>query len=267
MQARPQMMGNAANRSKEQIEIRDVTQLSLFPMRVRSLIPNTTGSVDLRYFAVGEDGHEYAVKESLPANPELPAAEYLGYCLSTMCQVAVPPTVLLEMPDGTHAFGSRFEGGVSGFGSLSPIERFAALRQCAAEVTALLTLDVFLSNDDRHLNNFLQRRTALQGNYSMVAIDFSRALWAGGFPVTPPATVAATGNTAQTINFLKSARLWDNGRSQATTAAIDAVQPADYGNWVSALPSGWQTPNVHASVTWWGTPDKSQRVIATAGCV
>lgn len=236
-------------------------------MRVKTLIPNTTGSVDLRYFAVGDDGHEYAVKEALPGNLELPAAEYLGYCFSANCQVAVPATALLEMPDGSFALGSRFEGGVNPLHVLAPVERMIALQQCAPMLSALLTLDAFLANDDRHLGNFLLRKGALQGNYSMVAIDFSRALWISGFPTTAPAVTVAAGNTADTIRFIKQLNLWDNARSASAAASIDAVQAAAFKSWVSGMPGGWVTPSVNASVTWWSTPDKGQRVQDTMGAV
>lgn len=244
-----------------------MAQQSLFPIRVRTLIPNLTGSADLRYFAIGDDGHEYAVKESHPGNPELPAAEYIGYCLSATCQIAVPATTVLLMPDGTFALGSRFEGGVAGFGALSPMEQFSALKQCAPEVTALLTLDVFLSNDDRHLNNFLQRKTVFAQTYSMIAIDFSRALWQGGFPTTIPSSIVATGNTAQTIQFMKSVGFWDAARSADTVASIAAVPNGTYMGWLAALPPAWVTTPVATSIPWWASPQMAQRISDTASCV
>lgn len=225
------------------------------------------GSVDLRYFAIGEDGQEYAVKEALPGNPELPASEYLGYCLSAVCKVAVPPTAILELPDGSLALGSRFEGGVSGFGAMMPADQLTAFRHCAPELSALLTLDVFISNDDRHSNNFLQRKTTLTGQYSMIAIDFSRAMFCGGFPVRSPGEIVANGNTAAMIAFLKNMKLWDNIRSHATVKYVNAVTVATYDQWVDAMPATWKTPTVALSVSWWGTAARDQRLQATLGCV
>ncbi|WP_250538674.1 MULTISPECIES: hypothetical protein [unclassified Caballeronia] len=244
-----------------------MSQQPLFPVRVRTLIPNATGSVDLRYFAVGEDGQEYAVKEALPSNSELPASEYLGYCLSAVCKVAVPTTAVLELPDGSLALGSRFEGGVSGFAAMMPADQLDALKQCSSELSALLTLDVFIANDDRHANNFLQRRTAITRQYSMVAIDFSRGMFCGGFPIRPPVDIVAQGNTAQTINFMKAMKLWDNVRSHETVNYVNAVTVATYDQWVSAMPPAWVTAKVAGSVAWWGTSERSHRLQATLGCV
>ena len=72
-----------------------MAQQSLFPINVVQLIPNAGDSADIRFFAIGDDGHEYAAKESLPKNPSLPAAEYLGYCFAAACRqraIAVPIT-------------------------------------------------------------------------------------------------------------------------------------------------------------------------------
>lgn len=244
-----------------------MTQQPLFSVRVQTLIPNTTGSADLRFFAIGEDGHEYAVKEVLPGNLELPAAEYLGYCLSASCQVAVPTTVRLEMPDGSMALGSRFEGGVSTYNILAPGDKLTALTQCAPTLSALLTLDAFLANDDRHVGNFLLRKGALQGSYSLIAIDFSRALWKSGFPATTPSATVASGNTATTILFLKTLNLWDNAGATRAATAITAVPSTMYDAWVNGMPTGWVTPSVTASVTWWATTDKEQRVQDTLGAI
>ena len=244
-----------------------VTQQPLFPVNVKSLVPNTTGSVDLRHFAIGDDGHTYAAKESIPGNPTLPAAEYLSYCLCASCQIAVPVTAKLVMPDGSVALGSRFEGGVDACSILQPADQIAALSACAAPLTALLTLDVFLANDDRHGGNFMHRKAPITNQWTMVAIDFSRALWAGGFPTQAPAATAASGNTATTIAVMKQFGFWDKARSHQTILALGAVTPSAYASWVGSLPSAWQTPAVVASPAWWATQARTQRMQETLNCL
>ncbi|KAF3999189.1 hypothetical protein [Glaciimonas immobilis] len=244
-----------------------MSQQPLFEIEVKQLIPNGMGSADLRYIAIGADGHEYAAKESSIANPSLPAAEYLGYCFSARCQIAVPATATLVMQDGTFALGSRFEGGVGGFSALMPIDQSAALAACAAELSALLTLDIFLANDDRHGGNFLSRRLSLTGKWSMIAIDFSRAMWMGGFPKTDVSHTRKNGNTANTIQLMKNSLLWDNGRSSLTASALGAITPQLYGNWVAAMPPSWVNKEVAESVGWWASAERTQRISDLIACL
>ena len=242
-------------------------QQSLFPVRVTALIPNSLNTADLQYFAYCDDGHEYAVKQPSPGNASLPAAEYLSYCLASMCQVAVPQSAQLLMPDGSVAFGSRFEGGISELSSLSAALQPIALQQCGAQLTALLTLDVFLANDDRHGGNFLLRQARLTQQWSMIAIDFSRALWVNGFPSKDVKDIVSAGNSSTTIKVMKAMKLWDQMRSHTTISALNSVTVGAYDGWVNAMPASWKTPEVAQSVLWWGSPNRSMRVSSTMECL
>lgn len=242
-------------------------QQSLFPVRVRALIPNALNTADLQYFAYCDDGHEYAVKQSSRGNASLPAAEYLSYCLASMCQVAVPQSAQLLMPDNSLAFGSRFEGGITEYPALSATLQPVALQQCGAQLTALLTLDVFLANDDRHGGNFLLRQARLTQQWSMIAIDFSRALWANGFPHKDVKDIVSAGNSSTTIRVLKAMKLWDQVRSHTTISVLNSVTVGAYSNWVNAMPASWQTPEVVQSVQWWGSPDRPTRISSTMECL
>ena len=244
-----------------------MNQQPLFPVTVTQLIPNSGGSADIRYFAVGDDGLEYAAKESLIANPSLPAAEYLGYCFAATCHVAVPACALLNMPDGTEAFGSRFEGGINTHQTLMPNEQIQALKDCSSQLSALLAVDLFLANDDRHQGNFLLRKGGMTGQWGLIAIDFSRSMWFGGFPTQPVQLTATSGNTAVTIEVMKRIGLWDNARSALAISTVASITGRQYSSWVAALPKAWVTGDVSFSVTWWNSSDRTLRVSDVLGCL
>jgi hypothetical protein len=244
-----------------------LSQQPLFPVQVKSLIPNPFPSADMQHFAVGADGHDYAVKAPSVVNPELAATEYLCYCLAASCQLAVPATANLKMLDGTEAFGSRFEGGVEQVAKLSSSDQQQVLASCAKQLTTMLTMDVFVCNDDRHWGNFLARKSPLTGTWTIVSIDYSRAMWISGFPNTPPSQIASVGNTGVTIQIMKNLGYWDQTACNLTASSLSAVTPTTYQNWLNVLPITWHTQRVTESAQWWNSNSRASRITNTLSCL
>lgn len=237
-----------------------MTQNTLFPVTVRNLIPTPFNTADLQFIAQGDDSQDYAVKSATPQQPELPAAEFLSYQLASACGLAVPAFTILKMPDGTEAFGSRFEGNVTQFSLMSIPDRLASIQACGSHLSVLCALDIFLASADRHFDNALYRKSPFGGNWTILAMDFSRALWQGGFPNTPCTDVASIGNTASTIKLLKNYNFWDAPRSKIVAATLLSINDKQVAGWVSSLPASWQTQNVSSLPAWWASNMRSDRI-------
>lgn len=102
-------------------------QGTLLPVRVRSIVASPFNSADMTEIAIGDDSHDYAIKNPLPNYPEHAATEAICYKIASTCGLAVPLSVKLVFADGREAFGSRFEGGVTQYTKLTLSERLDVL--------------------------------------------------------------------------------------------------------------------------------------------
>ena len=158
-----------------------IRQLPLLPLRVDATIPSPLKSADLKELVQTIDGHIYAYK-SLKDDEHLPASEFLCYRMAAACRLPVPFSALIEKTSGGEiGFGSRFEGGIEDPARLSAHDQLNMFRDSKGPVSAILALDHFVGNDDRHKGNFIFRRN-FNEKWVPLAIDYSRALYVRGFP-------------------------------------------------------------------------------------
>lgn len=194
-----------------------------------------------------------------------PAAEALGYHLAGACGLAVPVGAILKRGGAPWGFGSRLEGGVTQYTRMSAQDREDAMRQCAPWLSALCALDVFLANDDRHADNALYRKSPLDGRWTFLAMDFSRALWRGGFPARACSDLIASGHTATLIAFLRFYNLWDARRAGTVAMSLLSIQPERIRAWIDAIPPEWRTHNTDALPAWWGSEARTARINELTG--
>jgi len=237
-----------------------MSQAQLFPLKVVALHCTAGTTAHLAKIALCEDSHDYAVKEVTAFNPELPATESLCYRLAGACGIAVPASATLLMPDGTMAFGSRFEGGISQVSLLPIAEKELVIRSCAVQLSGICSVDLFIANIDRHADNALYRKNTISGDWSVIAMDYSLAMWVSGFPTNSCSNVANSGNTATFINWLKGYNVYDKSRGFAVAAALLAIEAKTITSWINELPSAWVTHNVSAFAGWWDSPARADRI-------
>jgi hypothetical protein len=235
--------------------------LPLFPLEVVSFVPSPWPSADLKELARTADGHDFAAKWE-HEGAGLPASEWLGHQLAKACQIATPFTATLHH-GGAHGFGSRIEGAVSSFKDLPPPERAQVVADCGPAMSALLALDVFCGNEDRHLGNWLFRRN-LAGQWVPLCIDFSRALFRRGFPadVWPLPNC----NTITTIALMKTSGRWDGPYAVFAVEQLQRVTPAVLEHWMAECPLQWlPQASRTALLSWWSSPAYHARLQATYG--
>ena len=235
------------------------TDLPLFPLDVTVFIPSPWPSADLKELARTSDGHDFAAKWEREGRG-LPASEWLGHRLAQACQIATPFTATLRY-GGEQGFGSRIEGDVSTWNSLAPSERAIVLAHCSKAMCGLLALDIFVGNDDRHLNNWLFRRN-LDQQWVPLCIDFSRALFRRGFPSDiwplPPC------NTLSTIELMKAAGRWDGSSAVFAVEQLQRVTPEVLKHWLTECPALWLPEPERAALTsWWASSAYHKRIQST----
>lgn len=230
-----------------------------FPVQIARTIPNPFPTADLKSVAVGRDGFEYAVKR-IEDHPYLPASEWLCYSLGYRVQIALPPFCVLEDGSG-EAFGSRFEGGIHQFSDIQgPQNQQQLLIDCGSDMSRIIAFDLFVGNEDRHLNNFLFREQRLGGEKTVMAMDFSRSLLVRGWP-NDTVPMHPTTKTMMVMGLLKQAQTWDVTVAQMALASIHSISQAEVAHWLGEMPQSWLEPKKRQEISeWWGSDQFDQRV-------
>lgn len=233
--------------------------IPLFPVDVaREITTGLPRSADLKVVSVGRDGFEYATKRQADG-ADLPASEWFCYHLGYRLQIALPQCAVLRNGVDEH-FGSRFEGGIVQWSAIPPPDQFPLLQSCATDISRIYALDLFVANDDRHLNNFLFRDQALGGQRTVIAMDFSRGLLVRGWPSDPVPMPAGT-NTMRQIQALKTLGIWDTAAATLTLNSIATVKPSEAEQWLKAMPGTWLAASrIDEIVKWWDSPAFGQRL-------
>src|SRR5690606_26309684 len=112
--------------------------------------------------------------------------EYSCTILARAIGLAAPECHVAMMPDGRElCFASREEGGAEdGANFLEMVGNRRHMTNFAGDLTRWYAFDLFVRNFDRHIGNFLFRRSMV--GVTMLGIDFSHALLAQDWPAAPP---------------------------------------------------------------------------------
>ncbi|MDR0378500.1 MAG: HipA domain-containing protein [Candidatus Accumulibacter sp.] len=238
-------------------------QGSLLPVGVVGVHQATPfNSADKAVFVIGSDSQDYVAKLPSPENPALAVAEHLCHFLCARAGIAVPSHVILEFEDGRHAFGSRFEGGVSQFSSMDAPERLKAIQECRNIIFQICVMDAFISNPDRHLDNLLFRTSPFDGRWTVIAMDFSRALWRNSFPETAPSHIFEHGNTATLVRLLGRFGAFDARIPAIVAGVLQAITPERITTCLAELPATLHCNEFSTFTAWWGSDERLRRIDA-----
>ena len=252
-------------RAKDQI-VDSARQLPLLPLRVDATIQSPLKSADLKELVQTIDGHIYAYK-SVHEHQFLPASEFLCYRMAAACGLPVPFSALIEKtPGGEIGFGSRFEGGIEDPARLSTHEQLSMFRDSKGPISAILALDYFVGNDDRHKGNFIFRRN-FKDKWVPLAIDYSRALYVRNFP-HDQVPLPATCNTRRTLDILKASDMWDGPFAVFALESLGNVQKEHVAHWLEEMPTAWLDQTKRRElVNWWQSEQFSSRLSAMYGAI
>lgn len=223
------------------------------------------GTLHLSHTCRCDDGLDYFVKDG-KAVPTLPHAEWFCTRLAETLGLAGPPCAVLEMLDGTLAFGSRCEGGV-----LQPNEHWwekvarneIPLADIRVPLSRIYAFDHFVHNDDRHLTNYLVR--AQSQGHALLAFDYSKAWVVNQFPL-PPLPFDINNGRERTVN----AQRWltgffgpylDLNEAELFLEKIKTIPVAQVQRIIDEHPVSWLPLKVKAEILdWWGNGGMAARV-------
>jgi hypothetical protein len=225
--------------------------MSLFELNVIRLVPPIGYGKTLQTNAIAEDGLDYAVKAQTE-HTLLPATEWFCYQLAQAVGLGCPASAILVMPDGSRAFGSRIEVGLSNMQddvkSGTPPEEF--LVECADRLSIAYALDIFIANTDRHFGNFLFRRNSLNQR-TLMPIDYSNAWWVSGWP--PADLTASHSTTSIHLEIVRGMGLWRTSHALMALGTLSQIPHHTLRGWLDAMPKAWFSEVQKASfLTWWG---------------
>lgn len=242
--------------------------MSLLTLNVINIHPHDPfNSVDKPIFVTASDGLDYVAKISDEKNPCLPIAESLSYFLCGRIGLAVPSHAWLTFDDGKIAFGSRLECGISQFTNLTINEKAEVLNACSKLIFQFCYLDAFIANNDRHFDNMLFRKSPLDFRWTVINMDFSRALWKGGFPSTTATDIFASGNTASTVRLLHGMGAFDSTIPLAIVASLDAITSEQISSHLSEAPSDSVCDEAKKLCEWWKSQERRDRASSLMGLI
>lgn len=234
--------------------------MSLIPLRVlwkHSASPYN--SKDGAEFVAADDGLDYVAKKNNAGK------EAFCYWLAARLGLAVPASAWLVFDDGRIAFGSRWETGVTQYTLLDVEEREQALFECRTQIARYCLLDAFLANPDRHPDNLLLRRSHFDNRWQVINIDFSRALWDGGFPLKPVREAFVYGNTGAMARLMLALRAFETTMCTSLAAGLLAIDAETVHRVISEMPDAAKTPALAALPEWWGNQARLSRIDELTG--
>lgn len=239
----------------------------IFPLKALWCGPPGVASADCGQVCRCDDGCDYVIKDgvSKSSTPLVPHSEWLCSQLGELVGIAAPPHKVIDMRDGTLAFGSRWSGGVvrpdTPGGWVERVRTKAIdLDDIKDALSRIYAFDQFVSNVDRHRGNFIVHDQ--HAGLAVLANDYSRAWARQGFPL-PDAPLPAC-NTVSEQRNLKI--LWGaeyimpdtvdeflNKLSQITKAQVERI--------IDDHLSIWLPVNLKRDIlTWWDSSDRTDRI-------
>lgn len=233
--------------------------MTLVPLRIRWTDPAGLASADAVGVVRCDDGCEYVIKDdSKHANRR--HSEWFCSRLAEAIGIAVPLFHVVEHADGSAFFGSRWEGGIPAEPWHQMIKNGALKFDDVKAVLAnIFALDNFVHNIDRHVNNYIIR--SQRNGYALLAPDYSRAWYYGGFPLASlplPACNTVTASRWITANFGPYITV---ASTQEALDKIESIDTNDASDFITSHPQSWLTkPEADAVTAWWSSPARKQRI-------
>lgn len=236
-------------------------QRQLFPIAVMTIYPNDQDSQDLKMIGLAENGKDYAIKTVIDGNGKVPATEAFCYQLARHLLINTPEYDVVELHDGSYAFGSVWEGGAATLKHQADVMRVlkgefpvVGIKSFFSKVYAL---DLFVNNVDRHFGNYIFR-PSYSGTIAL-AFDFSRA-W---FSFNPYGFEAAVDEnpTSSGITWIRKFDQYDRSEAVRCLDIITGLTTETVSAMLSNFPDEWLSNHDRQSfLEWWSSPARTERI-------
>jgi hypothetical protein len=242
-------------------------QFGLIPIKPIWCSPSNLGSADLKQICRCDDGSDYAIKET-EIDPRDSSKyiwtahnEYFCYRLAQTVGIASPSYHFIEMPNGSTAFGSRWEGGANPHQWWDEVATGKIQKgDILPSLARIYAFDLFVHNVDRHAGNFLIRRQHFGD--AVIAFDYSRSWSVYGIP-PPDLPMQSLENTVLVQRQL-SGLLGDYVTTASTKEILDKLELTSVETITSILHNqhdSWLTkPMRQLIIDWWASSARIARI-------
>lgn len=249
-----------------------VGQQTLFPLRRKAvwLQPANLGTADCKMICGCDDSCEYAIKDK-SKNEMTPHAEWFCTHLADLVGIAGPVCQLIDMQDGTIAFGSRWHDGAlpsRANPSITPwwqrVKTNAIpLSGIRSTLSRIYAFDHFVHNTDRHAGNFLV--LPQRAGHAVLAYDYSRAWAIYGWPL-PALPFNTASPTEQTVRLQRSLRALygdyiDRTETRKLLETLAQVPVSKVEKIIGEQPDDWMNDaQKNAILAWWSSSAMTARL-------
>jgi hypothetical protein len=219
-----------------------------------------------------DDSCEYAIKDK-SKNPLVPHAEWFCTHLADLVGIAGPVCQIIDMQNGTTAFGSRWhDGALPSRPPATPWWQMVKtnaipLGSIAPALSRIYAFDHFVHNIDRHAANLLVLPQRV--GHSVLAFDYSRAWTFHGFPC-PALPFDTTDPNEHTVRLQRELRaLWgdyiDRTESRKVLEILAQVPVESVDKIIGEQPDDWMNQALKdAILSWWSSSEMTSRLDSIA---
>jgi hypothetical protein len=189
-----------------------------------------------------------------------------------MVQIAAPVHKIIDMGNGTFAFGSRWSGGVvspkNGATWFDKVKAGAiTIASISPALSHIYAFDHFIFNEDRHEHNFIVHDQS--EGFAVLAMDYSRAWVNHNFPLPPiPMKPCHTVLRQRFLTQLWNASYINSSEVDVTLNKIRKITRAQIERIFDSHPEEWlEKPLKDAILKWWGSAEMLARIDAISAGV
>ena len=227
--------------------------------------PANLNSADAEYVVTASDSMDYVVKTQ-QKHPWVPASEWICHRLAEACGIPTPQFGIIRMRSGVTGFGSQWDGSnVTDQRVINSVLTAIPGQLTLARIfTSIYVLDLFVHNEDRHINNYLFVRT--RNSIGVKVYDFSRALlYHGRFPL-PALPMQPRTYTVTYGRALRVAYPIVRETVRQTVRRILGVTTASLEQWIGEVPDQWVRESLRRDMLrWWDTESAKRAVVIERG--
>jgi hypothetical protein len=239
-------------------------QTELLPIDALQIHCNNQGSADLQVIVTGSNNKDYAVKTIQDGRGFVPATELFCYELAKLINIPTPNYDLITMRDGSFAFGSTWEGGVSPIKDINQVIAILTGKTIIRDLNLFLSrvyaFDLFINNIDRHFGNYLFRESF--NSMIGLAFDYSRAWYEVGAFSFDSLNDKET-KTQQCHSFIKDYNKYDRLEASKTLDKILSIEAKSIEAILQKIPDDWLETQAKNEVAHWWASDSMELRIST----
>lgn len=236
--------------------------IPLIAMEIHSISEHDANSANLRCIVTADNSKDYAIKEvKNSCTGYIPASELFCYELARAIKINVPDYQIIEMADGSYAFGSEWDGNAEYLDEFVDFLRILsgkdAIKNNNEFFSKVYALDIFVNNYDRHRGNFFVRKT-YSGKIG-VAYDFDKSWYESGY-YKFDAIVGGT-NTQESRCHIEDKRVLKKTIVRDTLDCIGKLSVNDISSILNIMPPEWMADEEKQKfLLWWSSEELNNRI-------